>query len=379
MTIQIDGANTTNKGAELMLYAVLEEIERKYPEAGVVYNGFGVGYKRVESPIRMRGYSRLSLGTYPWDVQKKLRLPYGYFTWYHPVKGIDIILDVSGFKLGDQWNRNEEYIKTLDRYYKNLKSYGTKVILLPQALGPFKTPMGKRTSDILNSYIDLIMPRESVSYNYLLEAGVDISKVQTFPDFTNLVKGVLPEELEYLKRKVCIIPNKKMITHTAIGANKYIATLKAVVNAVRNKGLDVFLLNHEGNGDLRICKQISAMFGNSLDIVSGLNAKEVKAVIGVSYFTFSSRYHGVANALGQGVPCLATSWSHKYKLLFDDYNMVDQIIDINASPMETEKFISSYLDPATNENLRLQLANRKPELENTTKKMWEVVWNKVKK
>ncbi len=38
MRIQIDGTNSLNKGAELMLNAVMEQIEKKYPNAEVFYN-----------------------------------------------------------------------------------------------------------------------------------------------------------------------------------------------------------------------------------------------------------------------------------------------------------------------------------------------------
>ena len=36
MNIFIDGIGTHNKGAELMLYAVLQELERKLPNANVL-------------------------------------------------------------------------------------------------------------------------------------------------------------------------------------------------------------------------------------------------------------------------------------------------------------------------------------------------------
>ena len=56
MKIILNGVETENKGAELMLYAILQEIERKYPEAEVfipiqdVRQGFGY----VHTSLKMK-------------------------------------------------------------------------------------------------------------------------------------------------------------------------------------------------------------------------------------------------------------------------------------------------------------------------------------
>ena len=48
MRIVLNGVETNNKGAELMLYAILQEIERKFPDAEVfmpylaLRRGFGL-------------------------------------------------------------------------------------------------------------------------------------------------------------------------------------------------------------------------------------------------------------------------------------------------------------------------------------------------
>ena len=63
MKIILNGVETDNKGAELMFYAILQEIERKHPEAEV--------YIPVQNIRQGIGYVQTSL--------KMKYLPFGWF------------------------------------------------------------------------------------------------------------------------------------------------------------------------------------------------------------------------------------------------------------------------------------------------------------
>lgn len=107
-----------------------------------------------------------------------------------------------------------------------------------------------------------------------------------------------------------------MIKKTSTHANDYIHFLCSIIEHVKAKGYNVFMLNHEGELDLSLCNDVNSLLDSKIEIVTGLNALEIKGVISQCYFLISSRYHGIVNALNTGVPCVATSWSHKYKELF---------------------------------------------------------------
>ena len=378
MKIQIDGTNTQNKGAELMLLSILEQIEARYPEAFVLFNSIMSDPKKIKTSLPFKRTALLSYGRYVRSLLSRIGLPYySLLSEYHPLKNIDLVLDASGFRLGDQWDHSIQFLDRLENYYKKLKQNGTKIILLPQAFGPFHTRMGKRSVEILNRYADLIVARESISKEYLLEAGGRADKIIQYPDFTVNVKGIFPEEFKQIKGHVCIIPNKKMITHTELNAEKYLSNLIDIIIKIKTAGKEVFLLNHEAEGDLDICTRISRYFNTPLPVITGLNARETKGVIGTSLMVISSRYHGVASSLNQGVPCLATSWSHKYEMLLLDFGLTDQIIDISKNTTLAWPKIEVLLSQEGNLRMRQHLNAKKNALSMSIHSMWDIIWGKA--
>lgn len=145
MRIVLSGVETNNKGAELMLYAILQEIERKFPQAEVFIRQTAIlqGRSYVDTSLHLHLISlsflkKLCIKLKIYGILRRLHLPVGVFEGYPRIEDADYLIDGSGFAFSDQW-KTTQY--TLSYWYNFLKYYhaqNTKIIFLPQAFGPVK-------------------------------------------------------------------------------------------------------------------------------------------------------------------------------------------------------------------------------------------------
>lgn len=383
MKIILSGVETQNKGAELMLYAILQEIEREHPSA-TVYIPMdaipqGVDYIRTPVHLTYRPMDQLKrwLGTHHIEgILSRLHLTCFIIDDARIVKNVDFFINANGFAFSDQCNLGPDAEHYWEKTLSGYKKQGTKIVFMPQAFGPIEKPITKIVVQAINKYAALIMPREDMSMKYLEEAGGDMRRVFRFTDFTSLVKGIVPSEYSHLDGACCIIPNMRMIEKGIMERNDYIDLLSRFVDLIASKGKVAYLLNHEGIRDENLAKTIARHAqaeGHKVEVVSGLNALEVKGLISTSYVCISSRFHGVASALNSCVPCLATSWSHKYAALFNDYKIEDGLLDISDTKACLRQ-IDNYLVANYNHQIRNHLNNMVPVIQNENRIMWKKIW-----
>lgn len=381
MKIQIDGTNVKNKGAELMLYCVLEQIEKSYPDATVFWNDDSMmgTASSIETPLELKksGWQNFAKVVSPFKVQgilRRLGLPHRFLTRLHALPGLDLVLDASGFHYSDQFDIRPEYVANKRKYYRELRDKDTKLIFLPQAFGPFTTSEGKELAQLVVEYGELVFARDKISYGYLASAVSNGSdKILEYPDITVMSSYEVPFEFEHLAGRICIIPNKRMVDKSGLTLDNYVQFLLRILERFDHDGEKVFLLNHEGAEDLQLCEQIQKSCPFEVDVVSGLNAKKIKGLISISKFVISSRFHGVASALSTNVPCLATSWSHKYEQLFKTFNLNDRLLDVGDIDGSMAK-IEKSLEQSEYQNTRKVLDQASKNIKKKNVEMWNMVW-----
>ena len=377
MLIEIKGVQFVNKGAELMLSAILTRIREYWPEADIVLEGSPL------SPYKARAktgaYQKLSLRKNVLDLNgltdylpKALRR---YLKRWGIVTeaDIDIVLDASGFAYGDQWGAM--VIRHLSGELNRAAERDRAYIFLPQALGPFTR---KQDAALLKRSLPLatlISARDDVSHTQVKHLTGPLSQLRQYPDFTNAVSGVVPDYWQEGQQKVVFIPNSQMVSdknnNTAWKAN-YLRIFGLLIETVEQQGLQAVLLNHEGAGDRQLCEQLNSRFDNRLELIEEEDPLMVKGIIGQSRAIVCSRFHGCVSALSQGVVALGTSWSHKYEHLYQEYNVPELLL---TPDIEDQALTELLADALTDDN---SYTPKITEMADGYKQQTEAMWAEVK-
>jgi colanic acid/amylovoran biosynthesis protein len=376
MIIEIRGAGFVNKGAELMLLAILAKMASKYPEARFTMVPTGRNTSQPFERLTRAGiYPKASLqrgamelGRLGSALPRRLRERYGLVL----DQEVDVVIDAAGFAYTDQWGPGctSELARSASRWHRQ----GTKLILLPQAFGPFSSARIRRDIKTAVSNSALVMPREHISARHLSDVVGSRENIRVFPDFTNLLHAEVPANFDDGAHRVCLVPNWRMIDKTT--SDEAAAYLRFMIHCARtlaHRDMKPFLLVHEGEDDVRLAEQIAASAGG-LPILREDSALGIKGILGACYATIGSRFHGLVSALSQGVPSLATAWSHKYGELFADYGFPSGVISVTASTSDWDDAIDQIIDRRSNDQLRERLKVESMKLKLRSEEMWETVF-----
>lgn len=378
MLIEIRGVQFVNKGALLMLEACLAQLRQQYPTAQIALapnknSPFlaraAVGALQKVS-LRFRGYDFNALSYWlPVRFRRFLRHWFGFVF----EADLDLVLDASGFAYGDQWGGRN--VRLLAAEIIRLKKHHTGYVLLPQAFGPFsRQPDQQALENGLPAAI-LVSARDEQSFQHLA-AHAPAADIKQFADFTNLLEPTglagssqLPEQPYGL-----VIPNSAMLgprNNNNAWRTVYLQQLQAATRLMRERGIRPVLLNHEGKADEKLCKQLLEIDA-SLELISPDSALEVKAWIAGAELVICSRFHGCVSALSSGVPCIGTSWSHKYEMLFAEYGQ-NALIQPDTSEDEL-RYLIAQVGSAENRQL---LQERAEYWKQQSRLMWQTVFQRI--
>ncbi|MCA9073880.1 MAG: polysaccharide pyruvyl transferase family protein [Planctomycetaceae bacterium] len=255
---------------------------------------------------------------------------------------VNAVLDAAGFAYGDQWGLRPT--REAVEFYSEAKRRGQPVVLLPQAFGPFSTTELASQAKRLIDVSSLVFARDDVSFRHLQELGGPFPNVRKAPDFTSIVKGHMPPDIELPERYACIVPNIRMLDQ---GAKKeqqaYVGFLAECIRRLRVREIEAVFLFHDDTTDPQVADAVESELSFTLKRIREHRPEYLKGILGHSCLVIGSRFHALVGALSQAVPCIVTGWSHKYEMLVSDYGCPELLIHPSDSIEITESLLNQLL------------------------------------
>lgn len=377
INIQVLGIGFPNKGAELMLASINQWAQdAPFPFRVILpwdsnfndrlrYNAWCSTYT---SNTLDQSYLGKLFNALPTTITRKLGII--------KEKDIDVILDASGYGYSDHWGAQKAYGRTGKRITSWKKS-NKAIIFLPQAFGPFEN---KKLREIISTVInnaDRIYARDNKSYLALKDINKETSNISVAPDITCLNQAAtIKKELI-----VGVIPNRMAYEGSKSSVNKedYIHFIDNLIKELDAKKISCELILHEGSKDKELCTNLKNK-NPKIKIFESECPLTIKSRIASRQVIVTSRFHGFASAIFSGVPTMATSWSHKYEELANDFKIKNSIItELDPKRVATQIEILFH-NPET--QITKDVVDRVTTAKQQTNKLWEeinTIINKKKK
>lgn len=374
LKIFIDNFGFVNRGDQLMIQSVLEQIRLRKPEAQVyvrqnvfMQNPTYCMHNNIH-PLELSNSGIRHSNLYKKIVNFLLRDEI-----IVTPNQIDVILDCCGYYITDAWHKNEGDYLYVKRYYSLFTNPQIKIYYLPQAFGPFRNEWSLKIAQLAYERATKIYAREQISLSHMTELFGDNEKFSIAPDFTCLCA---PSEDPVIqlphKDYVLVIPNSNMISQTDEHvADKYMTFLKSVVEELSSKGEPIYLLNHEGIEDEQLLLSLNKLLKCPLPILTNLSGLDIKSVIKNAKLVISARFHGVVSALTQNVPTLCTSWSHKYAELLKEHSCEQSMLDVE----DINHSLLVVHDALVNPSKYISKDGCEEKIEGEVKAMWDEIFS----
>lgn len=336
------------------------------PSVGSFVERTGLGLYQLLSTERAFGFANAALDLIP----SRIKNPIGLVT----DKDIAAIVDISGFALGDSWG--PDYPEAFAKRCINWKSQKKKIILLPQAFGPFSTDRIRKAMRLIVENVDLLFARDIDSYNYLIDVVPTslVSRIRNCNDIT--IGYTIDSKNKHVPLGTAIVPNTR-VYHGKDKAieSAYFTYLSQAIHWLIVNNFKVDILCHD-RADLVLANRLAQATQHSTAIISEEDPVQLKLRISRYQFIIGSRYHSLVAALSQNVPCIAIGWSHKYNRLLEDYGLGQWVFSIEKGSQDIPSVndtLSAWIEFIDNSNPSELLAYKNRSFKDNILKMWQDV------
>ncbi len=381
--ILITGGNFINKGAQSMLFCLVDSLKTKYPESEIVMIDlfptikpeeqnkytFRIVNMHIRTVLRM-AFPIIKLIVKPKPIsnpEKEIKLHFAT---------ADLILDISGYGVS---SHNQSPLWTYATLFPVMlaKRKNIPFVFLPQSIGPFDFKGWKKLViwPLVKKYlryaktIFIREPECRVYTDKIRKQGVIDSfdlvlqspKINLNHIYRQDQKGAYSEVVK--SKAVIVVPNKQL---TKLKSKPEVVTMfSGLIKELLQKGEPVAIVRHS-NDDKTLCDDIYNEVDNkTVQLVNrDLSPYEIQQIFDSSKAVITARYHGLIHALKLSKPCLVIGWANKYKHVMKSFHMDEYQFDIRN--MDEAVMKASLMKMVENEiEISNQIASKLKEIKST--------------
>lgn len=362
MNVLITGASFENKGAQAMLYAVINEFRLHNPETDFYYlpiDCFQPGCFAHWQDFRFHFvFDDLVAYDYPakygplnyvkrWNDIRVVKNRIAKNRYPVPLLSkiwdkLDVLVDVSGYSLTSKFGLGS--VNRMLRHMEKARSMNIPVIIMPQSYGPFE--FGKKTEAVCKrihevfSKAELVFAREEEGRK-VMEEACGLTNLRLSPDtvlqahdyqWENLFQNepALSFRQMTTENNVGIVPNSE--TTKRGNKEQILRCYREIIGELRKSGKEVYIFRH--SDDLALCREIYEMVKDDTQchlIEDEMDCLSYSAFVQQLDFVVASRFHSIVNAYRVGVPALVLGWAIKYQELTKLVGQQKYVFDITAA------------------------------------------------
>lgn len=233
------------------------------------------------------------------------------------LEGYDLVLDTGA---GDSFTDAYGFKRLILMHHvrRLIRRNKTAVVMTPQTLGPFTTPIGRIIARWTFSRSASVIARESMSADYA--RGLGAGDVPTTTDVVFALPPAEPAE----QRDVIVNVSGLLWTESRFGPREeYRGMVSHLIRGLTDAGARVTLLAHvldnpSPDNDVLALDDLRDQLGDDVEIVIPTSLDEARSVIAGSRLVVGSRMHACLNAISQGIPTLPLAYSRKFAPLFNE-------------------------------------------------------------
>jgi colanic acid/amylovoran biosynthesis protein len=215
------------------------------------------------------------------------------------------------------------------------RSFGKKVVMFPNSVGPFRTFVGRYLTKIALNKCDSVLVREPISRDEVENLKIDSNVILT-SDTSLLFTGPKRKIAEKCTdRVIAVCPGVYGNVLSEKEISRYVsAHAEALDKAIEKHGFSVLFLPHAVRGfrydDLDISRLILGKMkhANKAEIVEARSVEEFKSMIDIVDMVISSKLHPTVLASSGFVPSLSVAYDHKQTGFMMNLGLSDCVLAI---------------------------------------------------